>query len=189
MLPMVLLLTATAGEQAAPTPLQLRSFAARDGDRAEAARQLARDDRELDCQTLQSLLFGDDELRLTAARALVRRGAVESLPQIIDAAAPDKPWATLAARDAVYDLWPAADEATRLRCVRALERSSCPQLRSLDVAALEAPPTPDAEASPAEAPRVRAFAILVCTGVGLLGLWSRARARARLQPAPARAVS
>lgn len=189
MLPLVLLLAATAEAHAETQPLQLRSFAARDGDRAEATRQLARDDRRLDQQTLRSLLFGDDELRLTAARALVRRGAADSLPQIIDAAAPDMPWATLAARDAVHHLWPTADEATRRRCVQALERSRCPQLRALDLAALDAPPAPDAPVAPEEAPRVRAFAILVCTGIGLLGLWSRARARARLQPTPARAVS
>ena len=184
MLPLVLLMSAAAGGNNDPTSLQLRAFAARDGDRHEAGRQLARDDRDLDVETLRSLLLGDDQLRLTAIRALTRRRAVAELPRIVAAAGQDLPWTTQAVHDAVLALLPAATPDVRRATTAALGDSRAAELRDLQDAVT------GAEASEVNAPvaahlglRGRAIAMLLCSGFGLLGLWNRARARLRLSAA------
>ena len=184
MLPLALLMLAVSGGDAEPSALQLRAFAARDADRQEAARQISRADRTLDVDTLRSLLLGDDDVRLTAIDALIRRKAATELPRIVDAAAPDLPWATLAARDAVQQLWPAASPETRQATRQALQRSRCLKLREIDVEALDRAPHPAATATELARtadPRGRALMILMCTAFGFLGLWSRERVRAQMQ--------
>jgi hypothetical protein len=178
MLPLALLMMAVADGDAEPTALQLRAFAARDPDQHEAARQLGRADRELDVDTLRSLLLADDDVRLTAIDALIRRHAAGELPRIVDAAAPDLPWTTIAARDAVHELWPLAAADVRQRTRQALQRSRCTTLRAIDVDALDRPNAGEhAEPNPPHDPRGRALVILMCTAIGVLGLWSRERIR------------
>lgn len=181
MLPLALFLIAVADGAASPSALQLRAFAARDGDRGEAARQLGRSDRALDVETLRALLHGQDELRLTAIRSLTQRGALDALPQIVDAATPDMPWSTLAARDALRALWPHADAAQRRETQAALQRNRCPELRGVLLDAGAAPGRRAVDRTATGSARGRAFAALFCTGIGLLGLWRRERLRA--QPA------
>lgn len=178
MLPLALLLSAGADGSAAPTALQLRAFAARDGDRGEAARQLGREDRELDVDTLRALLHGGDELRLAAIRSLTQQGATDALPQILDAAVPGMPWSVVAARDALDALWPSLDGDQRAAARAALRRNRCPQLRGVDLRALDAPRSVAVERLPDDSGRARVFVVLVCSGVGLLGLWRRERLRA-----------
>ena len=181
MLPLTLLLAAVADGSAEPTSLQLRAFAARDGDQAEACRQLGRDDRGADTESLRALLAGDDVLRMTAIHALTRRRAAAELPHIINAAAPDMPWATLAARDAVLELWRLATTRDQGLARQSLRRQRCAELRTIDVNELAAanasergPARPDDRRSPA-------FAVLFCAGLSLLGLWRRARISLKLK--------
>ncbi|MCK5940770.1 MAG: hypothetical protein KAI24_02275 [Planctomycetes bacterium] len=181
-LPLALLVLAVAEGDAEPTALQLRAFAARDADRGEAARQLGRADRALDTETLRALLLADDAVRLTAIDALVRRRAWQELPQIVAAAAPDLPWASLAARDAVFELWRDASPEVRQATRQALQRSESLRLRAIDVDAIETQqqgtPVDDA---PHDDPRGRILLVLLSTAFGLLGLWRRERARGDLQ--------
>jgi hypothetical protein len=162
----------------APHRHSLRAFAAADGDRAEAARQLGRGTEPVAESTLRALLHGDDRTRLVAIDALVRRGAVTQLPAIVAAGTADSPWAALAARDAIVALWPVASAEVRQRTRVALARSTCVELRSLDVERLPiATPTPSQPPSVAPQP-VRALCWLACTAIGLLGWWLRERALA-----------
>ena len=183
MLPLALLLASSADGSSSPSALRLRAFAARDGDRGEAARQLGRPDRELDVETLCALLHSEDELRLAAIRSLTRRGAASALPQILDAATPDMPWSTVAARDALFELWPRAVEAERRDALAALARNRCPELRGVDPDARRAAPGAAPAPAQGDSARARLLAALGCCGVGLFGLWRRERVRARLAPA------
>lgn len=180
MLPLALLLIAIADGDAEPTNLQLRAFAARDADKNEATRQLGRADRQLDVETLRSLLRGDDGVRLTAIDALIRRRAWDQLPSIVEAATPELPWATIAARDAVHELWSDATADVRQQTRQALQRSRCPSLRAIDVETIAQPiHAPENEHAPLD-PRGRALMILMCTAIGVLGLWSRERVRMQM---------
>ncbi|MGC6489396.1 MAG: hypothetical protein ACON4Z_17245, partial [Planctomycetota bacterium] len=60
----------------------------------------------------------------------------------------------------------------------ALRRNRCPQLRGVDLRALDAPRSVAVERLPDDSGRARVFVVLVCSGVGLLGLWRRERLRA-----------
>lgn len=180
-LPAVLLVLAD-GDGASPG-LSLRAFAARDDDRAEAARQLSRRDDPQDLATLRALLFADDDTCLAAIGALVRRGAATTLPDIVGAATDDRPFATRAAIDAVAALWPAADAATKQRVRAAIQRSPSLTMRSVDVGA-------DWRRLPAAARevddgsgRARLLLLLLLSATCLYGLWCRERARQRLPAA------
>jgi hypothetical protein len=179
MLPAVLLAIAAADGAGNPTSLALRAFAGRDADRTEATRQLGRDDRALQQETLHALLQAEDSVRLTAIDALVRHGAAEQLPDIVAAAGPERPLATLAAADAVRSLWPGASPQTRQETRAALHRSNSVRLRSIDVERLPVAPHPDARPWSAEDTRPRALFWLSCVAAGLVGLWLRERALAR----------
>lgn len=179
MLPLVILMAASTDSVAAPDALQLRAFAGRDGDRVEALRQLARADRALDAPTLCAGLFGDDIDRMTAIRALTRRGAADELPRILDAAISAMPLATAAAIDAVDELWGRTTATVRDAVRRTLRLHENTALRDLDVDARtagRAHKTPQATELDL---RGRAWVVLTSTGVALLGLWNRARARMR----------
>ena len=181
MLPLMLIMSAAANGNSDPTALQLRAFAARDGDRHEAARQLARDDRELDVETLRALLMGDDQLRLTAIRALTRRSAVTELPRIVEAAHQSLPWTTQAVRDAVLALLPTTTPEVRRATNAALQESRAQHIRDLQEEVSSAVASGVDEPAAAHIGlRGRAIAVLLCSGFGLLGLWNRARARLRL---------
>lgn len=174
MLPLVAVLAATA-DPAAPDPsgLSLRAFCAADDDTTEAARQLGRSDRELDTDTLRRLLRGDDAVRLAAIDALRRRGAVSELPHIIAAADADRPWATSAALHALETLWPDATEQVRRATTAAIARSDNRRIRGVDLRGTPAKTPHDDGRS-----RAHALLLLLCAGVGVLGLWWRERARA-----------
>jgi hypothetical protein len=176
MLPAMLLAIAAADGNGQPRPLGLRAFAARDGDAAEAARQIGRSDRALDTTTLRCLLAGEDAVRLTAIDTLVRREATAELPHIVAAATQDAPCASLAAADAVRALWPTASPLDRQRTRAAIQRSSDRGLRAIDLATL-APAEPTPSTPPADL-RTRALLWLACSALGLAGLWLRERARA-----------
>ena len=153
----------------------LRAFAARDADATEAARQLLRSPAGVAQPTLRALLHADDPTRLAAIDALVRQGATEQLPAIVTAAAPDTPWATLAATDAVRELWPGASPQQRQRTREALARSQVVTLRGLDPdRALPASPTSRDESSTTQ---VRAMVWLGLFAVGLFWLLRRERLR------------
>ena len=153
----------------------LRAYAARDAARTEAARQLVRgDDGAL--APLRAMLHADDATRLAAIDALVRRGAAEELPAIVAAAAPDAPWATLGATEALALLWPAASPLARQRARAAIAASASMPMRALDPATWE---RPLAEAMPPAPGRVRTLAALALLALGVLGAWQRARARLR----------
>lgn len=182
LLPALLLLLADDGHHR-DDPLALRAFVARDHERSEAARQLgvaAGDDPT----TLRALLHADDGTRLAAIDALVRRGAAEELPNVVAAADEDMPMASLAAADAVRELWLHASPATRQRTRQALRQSSVLPLRSLDVDALPRPATPPPLA-PVEATADRRIAVLVWLSlfaIGLLVAWLRERHRQHRGP-------
>ncbi len=170
------LLALYAGEHSRTRPsLPLRAFCARDGDRAEAARRLVRTDAAAAAPTLRALLHGDDELRLSAIDTLVRLGACDELPNIVAAASPAMPWATVAAVDAVHALWADADATSRQRTRAALLRSSSPALRRIDTRLL----SPDPPGPRADDGSVRARLLLAMLMSGLLayGFWLRERTR------------
>lgn len=175
MLPLVIALAALADSAVAPDALQLRAYAGRDGDRVEALRQLARSDQALDIATLRRRLLGDDSDRLTAIRALTRCGAAAELPRILAAAQPGMPMATLAARDAVAELWWRATARVRDAVMSAIRQHENAALRDLDVEELTAARALETTAATAPDLRGRAWVMLMCTGFGLLGLWNRAR--------------
>lgn len=182
MLPTTLLILAALDGSGEPTPLAVRAFAARDGDRTEATRQLGRPDRALDRDTLRALLVGEDHARLTAIDALSRQHAAAELPHIIAAADERHPLAELAAIDAVKRLWPIADADARQATRRALFHSASPRLRGLDVDALatgHGTPVPP-RALPARARLVLALGLLA---LGLFWLWRREHHRLGLQHA------
>jgi hypothetical protein len=156
--------------------LALRAFAARDADRAEAARQMLRRQQDAGVRpTLRAALFADDETRLAAIDTLVRRGATADLAAIVAAAADGSPWATLAAADALRSLWPHARPADRQRAREALARSDNATLRALDLDAALPGPT-DVDVAPAPGP-LRAMAALALLGLALVACWARERAR------------
>jgi hypothetical protein len=171
---------ALLGRQDAAHPLDdlsLRAFAARDADRAEAARQLGRATSTESLAALRALLHAEDAVRLAAIDALVRRRESDELPRIVAAAGPSMPWASLAAKDAVRELLPTASPGARQRTRAAIAASQSTELRRLD------PGTADRRSAPATAlsddRRPRNLLLLGVIAVGLYGLWSRERARLR----------
>lgn len=179
LLPAALLVALADGPRPRAEPLALRAFAARDGDRAEAARQLLLAGGPRRTHTLRALLHADDELRLVAIDALVRGNAAEQLPDIVAAAAPGLPLATAAATDALLALWPGASPAVRQRTRGAIARSTNSELRRLDpgqeLAAGAAPP-PGAATDSGNA---RLLLVLLVSGLALYGFWLRERCGAR----------
>lgn len=163
----------------------LRAFAAADGDRTEAARQLGRDGARDAAEPLRALLHGDDAVRLTAIDALVRLGAVDDLPAIVAAAAPDLPYAEMAAGDALRILWPFAPPTVRRATRAALAASASTALRAIDLAespaerAATRPPEPVATRSfwpeLSLATRARLLAALGILALSIYGCWLRER--------------
>ena len=132
---------------------------------------------------MRALLHAEDEVRLTAIEAFVRHGASHELPTIIRAADAQHPWATIAARDAVTRLWPAATAAERHATRSALQVSNSSILQQLDIDALVTTPanrvtvpiSPESGATLAVGGRARTLTLLFCVSIGLLGLWRRER--------------
>lgn len=187
LLPAVVLAGLDSGASA---PLPLRAFAARDGDRAEAARQSLRlgDDDDA-TRILRGLLHADDELRLAAIDTLVRRGATGELPRIVAAAATGLPLATTAAADAVRALWLDASPEVRQRTRAALARSGNADLRRIDPDRLPRRIAGTAELPAADpGPRLRALVWLLLTGACVYGIWLRERTRSRDPAATRRPV-
>ena len=175
-LPAALLWLATRDE-ARTDGLAVRAYAARDADRAEATRQLSRAPEATPPPALLAMLHADEEARLSAIDALVRRGAGDQLPAIVAAADPAMPAATLGAVDAVQLLWPTASPLARQRTRGALQRSPNMQLRAIDVGELvPRAPSPTAEPAPL---RLRALLWLGLLALGLTVAWARERARSR----------
>ena len=171
---------ALLGRQGAAHPLDdlsLRAFAARDADRAEAARQLGRATSTESLTALRALLHAEDAVRLAAIDALIRRRESDELPRIVAAAGPSMPWASLAAKDAVRELLPTASPTVRQRTRAAIAASQSTDLRRLDLG------TNDRRSTPLEAPpygrRARNLLLLGVIAVGVYGLWMRERARLR----------
>jgi hypothetical protein len=172
-LPLALLWLAAA-DQSAPAlrgpamALCLRAFGGRDGDRAEAVRQLQRAGAD-GLPGLRALLHADEECRLAAIDGLVRMRAVAELPRIVAAAQRGLPLATAMAATAVRELWADAPADVRAAVRSALARSDA--LDASAIPANAAPAAPD--------PRWRLLAELGLVAIGLLGLWQRERAGAR----------
>ena len=185
MLPLALLAIAMEAGAGEPSPLSLRAFAARDPDQTEAARQLGRSDRDVDLDTLRSLLRAEDPVRLTAIESLVRHGQTDELVNIIASASNDKPWATIAARDAVLRLWPATSDDQREEVRAALLQSETPLLRELAVSGLPSEMAPVVR-TPIDSDqgaltdtisvRARTLIVLFLIAVGVFGFWARERA-------------
>ncbi|MCA8975534.1 MAG: hypothetical protein KDC98_12500 [Planctomycetes bacterium] len=172
-LPAILVALASTNGNGAPSALPLRAFIGRDGDREEAVRQMARPGNATDLTALHAMLYGDDELRLTAIDTLTRLGEADELPRIVNAAAPALPLTTVAAMDAVTTLWGTASEATRRATKAALARSSAPALRALDPEAIGSP-------SGATVPGLTSRPLLLwllALAAGLFTFWLRERAR------------
>ncbi|MBL8730329.1 MAG: hypothetical protein JNM25_18065 [Planctomycetes bacterium] len=182
LLPAALLLVALADPVGKTSPLALRAFAARDGDRAEAARQCVRAPGPKTVRALSALLQAEDQVAFAAVDALRRLGATEALPQIVAAARPEAPWTSLAAADTLRALWASAPTATRQATRAAVARSDSVPVRSVDLDALvpgNVSPRPAERAADAAAARVRTIVVLALLAIGLYGLWSRERARLR----------
>ncbi|HEU4418408.1 MAG TPA: hypothetical protein VFT55_05685 [Planctomycetota bacterium] len=176
-LPITLALLGRHGATHALDNLSLRAFAARDADRAEAARQLGRATGTESLTALRALLHAEDTVRLAAIDALVRRREADELPRIVAAAGPSMPWASLAATDAVRELMPAASPAARQRTRAAIAASQSTELRRLELGPLDG-----RSAAPAPLPygrRARDLLLLGVIAIGLYGLWSRERTRLR----------
>lgn len=176
-LPITLALLGRHGAMHVLDHLSLRAFAARDADRAEAARQLGRATDTGSLAALRALLHAEDTVRLAAIDALVRRRETDELPRIVAAAGPSMPWASLAATDAVRELMPAASPAARQRTRAAIAASQSTELRRLDLGPTDGRPT--APAAPPYGRRARDLLLLGIIAIGLYGLWSRERTRLR----------
>jgi hypothetical protein len=163
--------------------LALRAYAARDADRDEATRQLTRAGGAEADAPLRAMLHADDPARLAAIDALVRRGAAAELPAIVGAADPEAPWATLAAIDALHELWPHADATTRRRTRDAIAASASIALRGVDLEALAPRVRPPVEPTAPASLRVRALLWLGVCAIGLCGLLARERRRSATLPA------
>ena len=173
--------------------LSLRAFAARDADRTEAARQMGRGDRELEAKTLCALLHAEDQVRLPAIESLVRHGAADQLPAIIYAAGKQNPLATIAARDAVFRLWPTATFSERSEARAALKQSQVGVLQELDFENLAEHRSQHLgtlftqksdSAQPVGDARQRTIIILICSALGLIGLWLRERTLPQANASP-----
>jgi len=178
LLPALLIATLQKARPVGLAAVSLRAFAARDGDRTEAARQLVGTEPQLAKKTLRALLLGNDELRLTAIDTLVRRRASEELPRIVGAAIPAMPLASAAAADALRSLWIEASPAVRQQTRAALARCQVMDLRRLDTDSLATrilPGAPEHEETP-DAYARWLLALLLC-GIALYGLWLRERTR------------
>lgn len=180
-LPAALLLLAGTGG-AASDALAVRAYAARDAERADAARQLGRRGDPAGLPALRAMLFADEESRLAAIDALVRTGAAGELPAIVAAAEPDLRAATLGALDALQLLWPGADAGARQRTRAAIQQSRNPELRAVDLAALT-PAGPARTTDDTAPPRLRALIYLAVLSLALIVALARERARARRRSA------
>ena len=182
LLPAALLWLADQRGHAGTAPVELRAFAARDGDRAEAARQCVRSPGDDTERALEALLHADDQVAFAAVDALRRLGAADALPRIVAAAGPDAPWTSLAAADALRALWPAADPATRQATRAAVGRSRSADVRAAGLGALSglvvSPAAAEAAAETA-ALRVRMLVVLALFAIGFYGFWARERALLR----------
>ncbi|MBL8750317.1 MAG: hypothetical protein JNK78_14220 [Planctomycetes bacterium] len=183
-LPAVLFAIARDGAPSTTSALSLRAFAARDGDRAEAARQSSRRETPQSLATLRALLRADDATALAAIDALVRLRATDELPRIVAAARPDAPWASLAAADALRELWIDASPSVRANTKRAQADCRAIEVRSIDldrlpvrVPASATDPQPEVDDGSS---RGRALLLLAAFAIGLHGLWLRERARLRM---------
>ncbi|HEX6811388.1 MAG TPA: HEAT repeat domain-containing protein [Planctomycetota bacterium] len=172
---------ALLGRQGAGHPLDdlsLRAFAARDTDRAEAARQLGRATSAESLTALRALLHAEDSVRLAAIDALVRRREADELPRIVAAAGPSMPWASLAASDALRELLPSASPAVRQRTRAAIAASQSTELRRFHAGTIDS-----GGQQPAPEPwrgRGRTLLMLGVLAIGIYGLWVRERARVRV---------
>lgn len=193
LLPAGLLLLATLGDGAIddafwrtpPTTFverwSLRAYTRRDGDRAEATRQLVRSDAGPDRETLLDMLHADEGSRLAAIDALVRRGDQDTLPAIVRAADGSSDLVTGAALDAMESLWPRATANTRVSTRKAVQLCPVVSLQErLAAMPADAPPAPRADPGSAEsghAWRIRLLVGLLILAVCLHGLWRRECAR------------
>jgi len=143
---------------------RLRAFGARDGDRAEAARQLQRGGGD-GIAGLRAMLHADEPGRLAAIDGLMRMCAVSELPLIVAAADEDLPLVTSMVVDALRQMWPLASEQTRDAARGAMSRH--PTLAKM----LESKPRPPNDG------RFRHIGILSVLASGLLGLLLRERRR------------
>ncbi|MFO1078254.1 MAG: hypothetical protein U1E73_11090 [Planctomycetota bacterium] len=172
-IPAALLLAAQANGVPTDGTLALRAFVARDGDRQEAVRQLSATDPEVSHDTLIAMLYGTDELRLTAIDSLVRQRSAEDLPRIVSAASPSMPLAVVAAADAVHAMWADASASDRDRTRAALASSPVALLRGLDPERAQREPV---AASRTQIPW-RLLFILFLAAATTFPLWLRERAR------------
>ncbi|MBL9077846.1 MAG: hypothetical protein JNL08_10100 [Planctomycetes bacterium] len=180
LLPAALLWLAHDGGHRTVPPLALRAFAARDGDRAEAARQSVRAPGPGTEAALLALLHADDQVAFAAVDALRRLGASAALPQIVGAAGPEAPWTSLAAADALRALWQNADPAVQRSTRAAVQRCASVAVRAVDldaIAGAAVSPRPAEAAADAAAARLRLLVVLALTAIGLHGLWLRERSR------------
>jgi len=163
-----------------PARWSLRAFAARDGDRAEAARQLGRAAAGSFSSVLTALLHADDQSRVAAMDGLVRQQDAAALPRIVAAADPQLPETLAMAQSAIAALWPKAGSATREEVRRLLAKHPAAPLRHFDLGALAPPARPTAGGS--AAPRTLAWLAVIEFLVFGLWLHERRRLQAGLRP-------
>jgi hypothetical protein len=155
-----------------PARWSLRAFAARDGDRAEAARQLGGAAAGSFTAVLTALLHADDQSRAAAMDSLVRQQDASALPRIVAAADPQLPETVAMARSAIVTLWPKASASTREEVRRLLAKHPAAPLRQFDLGALAPPVAPAPGGS-----GLRALAWLFVIECLVFGLWLRERRR------------
>lgn len=146
--------------------LSVRAFASRDGDRAEAARQLARTPSPAAQATLRALLYSDDPCRLSAMDSLRRHRDPEQLVRLVAAADPRLPQSLDLARDAIAELWPLLSESQQ-QLTRQRIDAVAPAMRSYLPAA----------AAVAADRRGAMIAMLAVLMFSLFGFWLRERMR------------
>lgn len=143
---------------------RLRAFSSRDGDRAEAVRQLQRAGAQ-GVAGMRALLHGDEACRLAAIDGLTRLHATDELPHIVAAADGSSLLVTDAAALAVRELYADASPRVQQATLRALQASTSlrPDLIPQPSATMSAPP------------RIRLLACMLLVTLGLFGLWQRER--------------
>lgn len=147
---------------------RLRAFGSRDGDRAEAVRQLQRAGAQ-GVAGMRALLHGDEACRLAAIDGLIRLHATDELPRIVAAADATSLLVTDAAALAVRELYADASPRVQQATLRALQESMV----------LRPDLIPQASPTITAPLRIRLLACMLLVALGLFGLWQRERALLR----------
>lgn len=153
----------------------LRGYAARDLERAAAARAGADPGLAGQGPLLRALLHADEATRLGAIDSLVRRGDPQALVAMAEAVDADQPLIAQATCEAIRELWPMAPPAVRAQLQRELGQNRLAALNTLAAQLARAATTDEPDGTPDPGLRARGLLALGCLAVGIYGLWLRER--------------